>query len=150
MLAEVAAAVELDPASIPTAADGCGVVTFALTLECSARLFGTLPRLDGGSRVVAAMRAHPELLRGPVAADAMTIRLLDGWAAKGGAEGLFCACSPEGLGVALKVSDGAFRAIRPALAEFLARLGFDPGVLAESPVENSRGEVVGQVVTTGT
>ena len=32
-LAEVAAAAEVDPATIPTAVDGCGVVTFALPLE---------------------------------------------------------------------------------------------------------------------
>ena len=46
----------------------------------------------GRARVIAAMRAHPEMLRGPVAADAMLVRELDGWVAKGGAEGLFCAC----------------------------------------------------------
>ena len=65
------------------------------------------------------MRAQPELLRGPVAADALLVRGFDGWVAKGGAEGLFCAASPDGLGIALKVEDGAFRAIRPALAAFL-------------------------------
>ena len=59
------------------------------------------------------MRAHPEMLRGPLAADAMLVRELDGWVAKGGAEGLFCACSDDGLGVALKVGDGSSRAIRP-------------------------------------
>jgi L-asparaginase II len=91
------------------------------------------------------MRAQPELLRGPVAADALLVRALDGWVAKGGAEGLFCAASADGLGIALKVEDGAFRAIRPALAAFLERLGIDPGALGVVAIENSRGEVVGEV-----
>ena len=39
--------------------------------------------------------------------------------AKGGAEGLLCAAR-DGLGIALKVEDGAQRPIRSALAAFLA------------------------------
>ena len=145
MLSEVAAAAGVDPASVPTGVDGCGVVTFALTLRRAASMFGRLPSLDGGATVVRAMRAHPELLRGPVAADALLIRALVGWVAKGGAEGLFCACSTDETGVALKVEDGAFRAILPALAEVLRRLGLDPSGLDETPLENSRGEHVGMI-----
>jgi L-asparaginase II len=145
MLAEVAAAAELDPAAIPTATDGCGVVTFALTLRRAAVAFGRLPTLDAGPRVVAAMQRHPDLLRGPVGADSRVIRVLGGWAAKGGAEGLFCACSADGLGVAIKVDDGAFRAIVPALAEVLRRLGLDGEALGPSPVLSSRGDVVGEL-----
>jgi L-asparaginase II len=145
MLAVIAAAAAVDPATIPTATDGCGVVTYALPLERCAELFVALRRLEGGERVVGAMRAHPELLRGPVAADALLVREVDGWVAKGGAEGLFCASAPDGLGVALKVEDGAFRAIRPALAGFLGRLGVETGALGVVTVENSRGEVVGDV-----
>ena len=44
----------------PTAVDGCGVVTFALSLDPIALAFA---RLD--ERIVAAMRAYPELIRGP-------------------------------------------------------------------------------------
>jgi L-asparaginase II len=146
MLAEVAAAAEVEPGSLPTATDGCGVVTFALPLDRCAHMFARLPALDGGQRVVQAMRAHPELLRGPVAADAALIGALAGWVAKGGAEGLFCACSPDGLGVALKVEDGAFRAIRPAVAAFLRALGVETGELGIVTVDNSRGEVVGEVM----
>jgi L-asparaginase II len=148
LLAEVAAAAEVEAGSIPTAIDGCGVVTFALTLERAAHMFGRLPLLDGGARVIRAMRSRRELLRGPIAADAMLLRTLDGWAAKGGAEGLFCACSPDGLGIALKVEDGAFRAIRPALAAFLLDLGIETGELGVVTLDNSRGEAVG-VVRTG-
>jgi L-asparaginase II len=147
LLAMVAVAAEVDPASIPLAIDGCGVPTFALTLDRCARAFARLPHLDGGQRVVSAIRAQPELLRGPVAADGMFVREVDGWVAKGGAEGLFCAGSTDGLGVALKVEDGAFRAIRPALAHFLERLGVATAALGSVKLENSRGETVGELRT---
>ena len=146
-LAEVAAASDTPADGIPTAVDGCGVATFALPLERMARMFARLEELDGGAAVAAAMRAHPDLIRGPLAADTMLMRELEGWTAKGGAEGLFCAAGPGGLGIALKVEDGTYRAIRPALAELLRRLGFETGELGVMPVENSRGEVVGELVT---
>ena len=150
MLAEVASAAEVDPETIPTAADGCGVVTFALTLERMAHAFSRLAGLDGGARVVAAMREYPELIRGPLAADTMLMQACPGWVAKGGAEGLLCAASPDGLGIALKVEDGSTRAVRSALAAFLAGLGIEMGELGVVPVENSRGEVVGELRSSST
>jgi L-asparaginase II len=147
LLLELAAAAEVEPDSIPVAVDGCGVPTFALPLDRCAYAFARLPRLDGGSRVVAAIGAHPEMLVGPVSADAAFVRAFPGWAAKGGAEGLFCAGSPDGLGIAVKVEDGAFRGIRPALSTFLEQLGFATGELGIVTVENSRGEPVGAVRT---
>jgi L-asparaginase len=143
MLAEVALAADLDAAAIPTATDGCGVVTFALRLERMATAYANLPSLDAAPRTLAAIRAHPDLVRGPLAADAQLMRVLPGWTAKGGAEGLLCACSPDGVGIAVKVEDGAFRAVGPALAELVRRLGHEPGELAVAAVENSRGERVG-------
>jgi L-asparaginase II len=145
LLAEVAGAAQVDPDSMPVAIDGCGVPTFGLPLDRCAHAFARLPRLDGGSRVVAAAGARPDMLVGVISADAAFVRAFPGWAAKGGAEGLFCAGSPSGLGIALKVEDGAFRAIRPALATFLLELGLDPGELGIVTVENSRGEPVGAV-----
>src|SRR5918995_3827310 len=56
-----AEAADVDEDAMPTAVDGCGVLTFALTLERAARTFARLEALPGGNRVVAAMRAHPEL-----------------------------------------------------------------------------------------
>ncbi len=145
-LAEIAAAADADPAEIPTAVDGCGVPTFALPLERMALMFSRLEQVDGGARVAAAMRAHPELVRGPMAADSLLMRELEGWTAKGGAEGLLCASGPDGLGLALKVEDGSMRAMRPALAELLRRLGLETGELGIQPLHNSRGEIVGEVV----
>ena len=145
-LAEVSRAADVPEAEIPTAVDGCGVLTFALPLERMALMFARLERVDGGARVAAAMRDHPERIRGPMAADSLLMRELEGWTAKGGAEGLLCAAGPGGLGVALKVEDGSMRAMRPALAELLRRLGFETGELGIEPLENSLGEVVGEVV----
>ncbi|HEY7380346.1 MAG TPA: asparaginase [Gaiella sp.] len=147
MRAEIASAARVDADSLPTSVDGCGVLTFALPLERAAAMFGRLPELEGGARVTAAMRAHPELLLGVVAADTSLMASVPGWIAKGGAEGLLCACSADGLGLALKVEDGAFRAILPALAEVLRRVGVDPGDLGTVAIESSQGEVVGRVAT---
>ena len=144
MLAEIAAAAELDPGAMPTAVDGCGVVTCALTLERMAHAFSRLESLEGGPRAAEAMRANPELIRGAGAPDTELMRLEDGWVAKGGAEGLLCAVR-DGLGVALKVEDGAQRPLRSAVAELLQVLGLATGDLADAPIENSRGEVVGEL-----
>ena len=145
-LEEIAAAADADTGELPVAIDGCGVPTVALPLERMALMFSRLESIDEGARIAAAMRAHPELIRGPRAADSMLMRELDGFAAKGGAEGLMCASGPQGIGLALKVADGSTRAVRSALAEFLRRLGFETGELGHVALENSLGETVGEIV----
>jgi L-asparaginase II len=145
MLAEVADATATAPVEIPTATDGCGVVTFAFSLERMAHAFSAFHAREGADVVVRAMSAHPELVRGPGAADTVLMQVHPGWIAKGGAEGLLCAASPDGLGVALKVEDGSGRAVGPALAAFLAQLGASVPALERAPVETSRGEVVGEI-----
>jgi L-asparaginase II len=142
-----AEAAEVDPAELQTATDGCGIVTFALTLERMAHAFSRLGSLEGGDRVVGSMRARSDLVGGPDGIDYLLMRAAPGWVAKGGAEGLLCAAGPDGLGVALKTEDGASRAHGPALATFLGRLGLDLSDLAERPVLNTRGERVGEIVT---
>jgi L-asparaginase II len=142
-----AEAAEVGPEEMATGIDGCGIVTFALTLERMARAFSRLESLPGGDRVAAAMRARPDLVGGPDGADFFLMRDAAGWLAKGGAEGLLCAAGPEGIGLALKAEDGTSRAHAPALAAFLRRLGVDLPALVERPVLNTRGERVGEVVT---
>jgi L-asparaginase II len=145
MLAEVAAAADLREEEIPTGIDGCGVVSFALPLERMAYAFSRFAELDGGSRIADAMRTHPALIRGPGAPDTVLMESLPGWIAKGGAEGLFCAAGPDRLGIALKVEDGSARAVGPAAAAFLGRLGHPLDQLASAPVANSRSEIVGEI-----
>ncbi len=127
----------------PTAIDGCGVVTFALSVTEMARAFGRLAvgDLDGAERVVAAMTAKPELVEGPGRTATEVMKELPGVVAKGGAEGLLCVGFRDGVGFALKAEDGASRALGPAVGAILGVAS-----LAEVPVENSRGDVVGRVV----
>jgi L-asparaginase II len=142
---EIARAAEVDRAKVETATDGCGVVCFAFPLERVAHAFARLEQLEGGDTIVSAMRARPELIGGEGATDTTLMRTLEGWIAKGGAEGLMAAASPEGLGIALEVEDGNSRALRPALSEFGRQLGLDLSTFAQVPVRNSHAEVVGEV-----
>ena len=142
-----AEAAEVSPDALGTGTDGCGIVTFALTLEQMAYAYSRLESLPGGARVAAAMRVRPNLVGGPDGADFLLMRNAPGWLAKGGAEGLLCAASPDGTGVAIKTEDGAGRAYAPALAAFLGGLGVDLPKLASQPVLNTRGERVGEIAT---
>jgi L-asparaginase II len=138
-------AAQVDVAEIPAAIDGCGVQTFALPLERMAHAFSRLERVEGGARVAAAMRAHPELVGGPNGPDCELMERLPGWTAKSGAEGVICLAGPDGLGVALKSVDGASRPHRPALASFLGTLGYELADWFAIPVANSRNDTVGVV-----
>ena len=140
MLVEVASAAGSSP--VATAIDGCGVVTFALPLQAMATAF---TRID--ERVANAMRAYPELIRGPRGLDTNLMQAFPGWIAKGGAEGLLCAAAPGGLAIALKVEDGSSRALRPTLDSFLGSLKLNGSAFTTVPVCNSRNEVVGELTT---
>jgi L-asparaginase II len=138
----VAGAAGLRAAQMPTAVDGCGVVTFALPLERMARMFSGLVQGEplGAARIRNAMTEHPDLVEGAGSPATDLMKAVPGAVAKGGAEGVLCIGLPDGSGIALKSQDGASRPTGPAAA-FL--LGID--ALAERPVENSRGETVGRV-----
>jgi L-asparaginase II len=93
------------------------------------------------------MRAHPRLVGGAGRLDSDLMEALPGWTAKGGAEGLLCAAGPAGIGTAVKSADGSFRPLRSALPVLLARIGVElDGNFGRSPVRNSRGEEVGELV----
>jgi L-asparaginase II len=134
-------AAELGRVARARAVDGCGVPTYATTLRDAAELLLRAP-----GRVWTAMRARPELVGGDGASDTELMRALDGWIAKAGAEGLLCAAGPDGLGVALKCEDGNSRVAGPAVAAFLARLGFPLAALERTPLVSSRGDAVGEIV----
>jgi L-asparaginase II len=146
-LQEEIAAIVADSAAAkappPTAIDGCGVVTFALSLGEMARAFGRLAAgdLDGAPHVTSAMIAKPELVEGPGRTATEVMKELPGVVAKGGAEGLLCVGFRDGVGFALKAEDGSSRALGPAVGSILG-----VAALAEVPVDNSRGDVVGRVV----
>jgi L-asparaginase len=147
-LKDVAKLAGLDEDEIRTAVDGCGVVTFALPLERMAALFTQLESRPEGKRIADAMRAHPDLIRGPHSTDTLLMKALPGAVAKGGAEGLMCGVLPDGTGFALKCVDGNQRPLRAALAAFLGPLGAELPDFETTPVMNSRGEAVGEIVAT--
>jgi L-asparaginase II len=149
----VAEACGVADAAVEEAVDGCGMRTFAVPLCALADAFAGLAsgRLGpSGDRCATAMRGHPELVAFLGAIDTELMRAAPGAVAKVGAEGVLALGLPDGRGLALKVRDGATRAVAPA-AVALARsaLGLDvevPPELEATPIRNSRGVVVGDVV----
>jgi len=132
--------------------DGCGMRTFAVPLQALAAAFGRLASGalgPSGDRCAAAMRAHPELVAYDGAIDTELMRAEAGLVAKIGAEGVLAVGLPDGRGLAMKVRDGATRAVAPA-GVALARdaLGLEAAVpdgLAVAPIVNSRGLRVGEL-----
>ena len=139
-------------AATEEATDGCGMRTFAVPLAALARAFG---RLAGGGlgpagdRCADAMRAHPALVAFDGAIDTELMRSEPGLVAKIGAEGVLAVGLADGRGLALKVRDGALRAVPPAgVALARAELGLAaavPEALAAAPIVNSRGVRVGEL-----
>ncbi len=80
MLSELASLAGTD--EIRTALDGCGVVTFALPLRQIAIAFAGVDE-----RVAEAMRAYPELIRGPQAPDTILMQTFDGLVREGRGRG---------------------------------------------------------------
>lgn len=155
---EVADWTGVPPAEMTWEIDGCGVPTYAMPLAMLARGAARLAVAageEGAPRdVVRAMTDHPFLVAGT---GRLCTRLMeeDGGRifAKVGAEGVYIAGDLErGLGVALKVEDGAGRAAAPALMAVLDRAGIlSPRVkrvlrdFAEPPIRNTLGDEVGRV-----
>lgn len=158
MRLELARWARCDPGAIPTAVDGCGVPTFAIPLGdlavAMARLVVAAEEGGAPGRVVGAMASHPFMVAGT---DRLCTRLVQAEGgrviAKVGAEGVYAAADrTRGLGVAVKVEDGAWRAAPPALLAVLA----DAGILSqaaateladhvEPPLTNTLGNAVGRV-----
>ena len=112
--------------------DGCSVPTWAMPLRALARGFARLGTGEGlaveraraANRLVAACFASPVLVAGEGRFDTLVMsKLAPSVFVKGGAEGVHCAALPRlGLGVAVKVDDGAKRGTERALAEMIAAL----------------------------
>ncbi|QQA42671.1 asparaginase [Pelagovum pacificum] len=116
--------------------DGCSAPNFACTLTGLARAMATFAAAGTGSSardkamvtLREAMMTHPELISGEDGACTALMRAAAGKAAiKDGAEGVYTAILPEkGIGIALKITDGAGRAAECAIAAILARHGVIP------------------------
>jgi len=146
-------------AELPWGVDGCAAPNFALPITAFAQVLAkfadpsSLPdnRATAIRRIVQAMIAHPELVAGTGRSDTILMRAGNGRVAtKAGAEGFYAAIIPEaGLGIALKIDDGAGRGAETAMAAILDKfglLGDDHAAreLVRSPVLNTRNAVVGE------
>src|SRR5580765_7891206 len=101
------------------------------------------------------MSRHPCLVGGTECIGSALIAETDGRVvSKVGAEGVHCALlTDRGIGLAIKVEDGAQRAQVPALLRLLQELDALPDPLPprlaewmRRPVKNTRGESVGEVM----
>jgi len=127
ILKTVADMVGLNPGDVPVAIDGCSAPVFYAPLRHIARGFARLaaaPPESPEGTIMAACLQHPRHIAGDERLETTIMSTLHGRVfAKTGAEGGFAlALAKEGLGVALKIEDGASRALGPAIIEVLHQL----------------------------
>ncbi|MCP9917590.1 asparaginase [Cyanobium sp. ATX 6F1] len=143
-------------AELVTARDDCGAPTLQLQLAQMALLFAHLGASEQADleRLSRAMLAHPELIAGEGRFDTELMRRGHGQVvSKGGAEGIQCLSRVgEGMGVAIKVIDGASRAKHAVALHVLRQLDWLTPLSLEEleqrflvPGEAVRLEVVGEL-----
>ncbi len=150
----------IDPTTCGT--DGCSIPTYAIAPLALARAFARLgtgrglgaERARAAERIRRAVAGHPLMVSGRGRFDTVVMsRLRERLFCKIGAEGMYCAALPgQGLGVAIKIDDGAARAAEVAMGaiarRFLALSLEDDAALAPvfSPVlHNWNGIRVGEL-----
>ncbi len=115
----------------PFGTDGCGIPTFALPLSGLATAMARLAdprqlapaRQKAIARLSKAMSHYPELVAGQGRLSTQIMQNVPSVVVKGGAEGVYVAALPEkGLGVAVKIDDGANRAAEVAILAVLHHL----------------------------
>ena len=149
----------LEPRQLDVAVDGCGVPVFVLPIRAMATAWATLARESAhgdaaAHRILGAMSAYPFLVGGTGRFDTLVMEASGGdVVAKIGAEGVHSlAIRSRGLGLAVKVADGAPRAQYPAVLRLLQRLRALPEPLPPTlapflvaPVRDTRDAVVGEI-----
>lgn len=155
---EVARWSGVDDKDMGVAVDGCGVACFSVPLRDMAAAFARFSVVaasaGGPGRVVSAMTSYPFMVGGTGRMCTKVMERTGGRTfVKLGAEGVYVGGAPErGLGLAIKIGDGARRAVEVALVRVLTLLDLlgdaDLEALADwvrPPVHNTRGEVVGHL-----
>jgi L-asparaginase II len=90
------------------------------------------------------MRRHPYLVGGRHRVDTTVMSHVTGVIAKEGAEALACAAVLDGgLGIAVRIHDGGYRAVGPALIRTLDQLGVLDGTARAALRPMSRPPVLG-------
>lgn len=122
-------------AELICAQDDCGMPTYLMQLQQMAHLYA---QLAAGSnldleRISRAMTYHPRMIAGEGAFDTELMRLSEGeLVSKSGAEGIQCVGRiGEGMGLAIKVKDGARRAKYAIAIHLLRQMGWISPAIAE-------------------
>jgi L-asparaginase II len=152
---------DVDVAKLVMGIDGCSIPTWAIPLRNIALGFSRFAsgrtlspaRRKAAQRIIAACRAHPFMVAGTGGFCTRLMEAVPRAFVKVGAEGVYCGCVPHaGIGIALKIDDGASRAAEVAMAELLAGLDVWTGDerallrgLARSELRNWRKVHVGDV-----
>ncbi|MDD9876963.1 MAG: asparaginase [Magnetovibrio sp.] len=142
--------------------DGCGIPVLGMPVRAMAHALarmadpaGLAPaRAAACRRIFEAMTENPEYVRGNGGFDTVAMRAGAGrFATKTGAEGVHAGIVPDlGLGIALKIEDGAARASDVAVTAILAHLGAVDEAARVAlapyfnlPIANAAGATVGHV-----
>lgn len=139
--------------------DGCGIPTLATPLKSLARAMASMAEpsrlsnkhAEAATLIRAAMNAEPFMVAGTGRFCTRVNGAMVGVAqVKTGAEGVFCGMLPTlGLGIAIKMWDGAARAAEVAMATLLNHLGVLPAdqrdEVLHPPIKNVVGLLVGEM-----
>ena len=157
----LAAAVGMPASAMPMGMDGCSAPNYALPLSRLAQLYARLAQGNAdpllGSALgdlAGAMTQHPELVSGEARCDLAYMNAGAGdWVAKVGADAVqTIGIRSAGLGIAIKIDDGAMRALQTASYSVLDQLGLlDEGRRAllaayrEPEIKSMRGATAGHI-----
>jgi L-asparaginase II len=147
---------------VPRGIDGCGIPVIAIPIANTAFAMAQMAdphhlpeeRAAACHRILEAMMADPFMVAGTDRFCTKVMSAIPGKAAiKTGAEGVYCGALPEhGLGICLKVTDGAGRAAEVVMGQVLRHLGVIDEEMAETlaatltpTVRNWAGTPTGQV-----
>ena len=156
IIGKVAELLRMPAEEFLTAHDDCGAPTYLMQLGQMASLYALLAASNNldMERIVRAMTHHPALVAGEGEFDTELMRLTPGeLVSKAGAEGVQCIGRlGEGMGLAIKVIDGAKRAKYAVAIHLLQQMGWISPSAAESLSEKfmklgkyKRLEVVGEL-----
>lgn len=128
ILSQVAELMKMPGEELIRARDDCGAPTYFVQLRQMASLYAQLASGDNLAmeRIVRAMTHHPTLVAGEGTFDTELMRLSQGeLVSKAGSEGVQCIGRiGEGMGLAIKVMDGAKRAKYAVAIQLLKQMGW--------------------------
>ncbi|HLO52548.1 MAG TPA: asparaginase [Kamptonema sp.] len=136
ILTKVAEMLGMPAEEFISARDDCGAPTYFMQLGQMASLYAQLASGDNldMERIVRAMTHHPAMVAGEGEFDTELMRASEGeLVSKSGAEGVQCIGRVgEGMGLAIKVTDGAKRAKYAVAIHLLKQLGWISPAIAET------------------